>query len=189
MPDINSDYISQKLKAHTPAPEGVFRHSAVLIPIFETERGYELLFCKRSMTLRRQPGDVCFPGGGRDGDETNLETALRETWEETGIPAENIEILGQTDYVITSYGAVITPFVGLIKNTSPDRLRINPDEVEETFLVPLSFFLNREPETSLCLYKHRGSLTTSPSSISSEAEITAGARADSPSCFTSTAIR
>ncbi|HIW25107.1 MAG TPA: CoA pyrophosphatase [Firmicutes bacterium] len=147
MPDINSDYISQKLKAHTPAPEGVFRHSAVLIPIFETERGYELLFCKRSMTLRRQPGDVCFPGGGRDGDETNLETALRETWEETGIPAENIEILGQTDYVITSYGAVITPFVGLIKNTSPDRLRINPDEVEETFLVPLSFFLNREPET------------------------------------------
>ena len=99
------------------------------------------------MTLRRQPGDVCFPGGGRDGDETNLETALRETWEETGIPAENIEILGQTDYVITSYGAVITPFVGLIKNTSPDRLRINPDEVEETFLVPLSFFLNREPET------------------------------------------
>ena len=147
MPDINSDYISQKLKAHTPAPEGVFRHSAVLIPIFETKRGYELLFCKRSMTLRRQPGDVCFPGGGRDGDETNLETALRETWEETGIPAENIEILGQTDYVITSYGAVITPFVGLIKNTSPDRLRINPDEVEETFLVPLSFFLNREPET------------------------------------------
>ena len=125
----------------------MFRHSAVLIPIFETERGYELLFCKRSMTLRRQPGDVCFPGGGRDGDETNLETALRETWEETGIPAKNIEILGQTDYVITSYGAVITPFVGLIKNTSPDRLRINPDEVEETFLVPLSFFLNREPET------------------------------------------
>ena len=91
MPDINPEYISKYLSAHTPGPEGVFRHSSVLIPIFETERGYELLFCKRSMTLRRQPGDVCFPGGSREGDESAIETALRETCEEIGIEKKNIE--------------------------------------------------------------------------------------------------
>ena len=146
MPDINPEYISKYLSAHTPGPEGVFRHSSVLIPIFETERGYELLFCKRSMTLRRQPGDVCFPGGSREGDESAIETALRETCEEIGIEKKNIEILGQTDYVITTYGSIITPFAGLIKGVSPDRLKINPDELEETLLVPLKFFMNREPE-------------------------------------------
>lgn len=141
-----TDNIKNALENHIPSPEGVNRFSSVLMPIFKTDRGYELLFTKRSMELKRQPGDICFPGGSRENEESPLDTALRETWEETGIPAENIEILGQTDFVVAPYGAVITPFVGLIKNMTVNDLKLNPDEVAEVFTVPLSFFESTEPE-------------------------------------------
>ena len=106
------------------------------------------------MELKRQPGDVCFPGGSREDGETPLDTALRETWEETGIPAENIEILGQTDFVVAPYGAVITPFVGLIKNMTVNDLKLNPDEVAEVFTVPVKFFTDTEPEAHYITISH-----------------------------------
>ena len=142
--DLN--YIHNALSAHTPSPEGISRFSSVLMPVLETENGYELLFTKRSMTLKRQPGDICFPGGSREGNESDMETALRETWEETGIPPENIQILGKTDYVITAYGSVITPFVGLVKGISVNDLKFSRDEVDSVFTVPLSFFMDTVPD-------------------------------------------
>ena len=145
-PNITSETIRKTLDAHIPSPEGIRSYSSVLMPIFKTENGYELLFCKRSMSLKHQPGDICFPGGRREGTETPIETALRETYEELGISSENIEILGETDFVVTPYGAVITPFVGLINGLEPSDVILNTDEVEETFLVPLSYFMSTEPE-------------------------------------------
>lgn len=144
--DISQDFILNTLSAHKPVPEGISHYSAVLIPVFMTENGPELLFSKRSMSLKHQPGDICFPGGRREGRENALQTALRETYEEIGIPAENINILGCTDFVVTSYAAIITPFVGLVKNMTPDNLVINTDEVEETFIIPLKYFMETEPK-------------------------------------------
>lgn len=151
---LDSSAIKHILDEHMPFPEGIKRFSSILVPIIETNEGYCLVFSKRSMTLKRQPGDVCFPGGGREGNETQLETALRETYEEIGVPAENIEILGQPDYVVTAYGAVITPFVGLIKNMKIEDFKINPDEIEEIFTVPLKFFMETEPEAHYIMVKH-----------------------------------
>lgn len=37
--------------------------SAVLIPLIQKDDGYHILFEVRSKKLRRQPGEVCFPGG------------------------------------------------------------------------------------------------------------------------------
>ncbi len=142
------------LNSHTPSPESVARRSSVLIPIFSTERGYELLFCKRALTLKRQPGDVCFPGGGSENDETPIETALRETYEEIGVPAENIDVLGPTDFIVAAYGAVIRPFVGIIRNMTPDELTVSSDEVAEVFTVPLDFFMETEPEAHYVEVKH-----------------------------------
>ncbi|MEA4973819.1 putative Nudix hydrolase NudL [bioreactor metagenome] len=143
---INRDFILNTLTSHNPVPEGISRYSAVLIPIFMTEDGPELLFSRRSMTLRHQPGDICFPGGRREGRENGLQTALRETEEEIGIPSENIEVLGRTDFVVTTYAAIITPFVGIVKNMLPSDVIINPDEVEETFTIPLKYFMETEPQ-------------------------------------------
>ncbi len=150
----NMDKIRAVLNSHIPTPEAIGRRSSVLIPIFETDRDLELLFCKRAMTLKRQPGDICFPGGGMEGNETPLETALREVNEEIGVPAENIEILGSADYIVAAYGAVISSFVGLIKNMTIADLKLSSDEVDEVFTVPLEFFMNTEPEAHYVEVKH-----------------------------------
>jgi len=144
--NITRDFITETLATHKPSPEGISRYSAVLIPIFMTENGPEVLFCKRSMSLKHQPGDICFPGGRREGHEKGLETALRETEEEIGIPANNVDVLGRTDFVVTTYAAIITPFVGIIKNMTPNDVSLNPDEVEETFTIPLKYFMQTKPE-------------------------------------------
>ena len=138
--------INKILSEHTPSPEGTYRYSAVLIPLFEIENEIHILFCKRAMTLKSQPGDVCFPGGRREGDEGLQETALRETWEEIGVSPDNVEILGASDYVVTSYGSIIMPFVGLITGITIEDLKINFEEVDEIFTVPLNYFLTCEPE-------------------------------------------
>lgn len=61
--------------------------SAVLLPLIEGPKGWEILFEVRSSALTWQPGDICFPGGHREDMDRNLsDTALRETSEELGIP-------------------------------------------------------------------------------------------------------
>ena len=59
---------------------------SVLVPLVEREGGLSLLYEVRAGSLRRQPGEVCFPGGRLEGAESPEECALRETWEELGIP-------------------------------------------------------------------------------------------------------
>ena len=126
--DINTTEIKHILDNHTPRPEGKFKFSSVVLPIFVTENGSELLFSKRSMDLKRQPGDICFPGGHHENNETAEETAIRETYEELGIKKENIEIIGRPDYMLTKYGAYVIPFIGFLKNIDEKDFIINPDD-------------------------------------------------------------
>ena len=58
-----------------------YRKFAVMVPLLKQKDGIHVLFEKRSSRLNRQPGEICFPGGARDGDETPLENAVRETSE------------------------------------------------------------------------------------------------------------
>ena len=51
--------------------------------------------------MQSQPGEVCFPGGHVERGENPRDTALRETFEEIGVPIERIEVIGQGD---TLYG-------------------------------------------------------------------------------------
>lgn len=122
--------------------------SAVTLPIIKCEQGEQILFEVRSATLSRQPGEICFPGGKVESDEINcpLHTAYRETCEELGITADQIELIGELDVMITPYGAIIYPYVCLLKT---DLFYPNPSEVDRIFTVPLSFFLNNSPR----LYK------------------------------------
>ena len=60
--------------------------SAVLIPLIQVDGEWHILFEVRSLTMRKQPGDISFPGGRIDKtDPTPLAAALRETYEELGI--------------------------------------------------------------------------------------------------------
>ncbi len=133
--------IRQRLNVFQPKNNPNFqRRASVLIPLIEIRGEIFVLFTVRSKHLRSHPGQVSFPGGKQDYQDSNsLETALRETDEEIGLNPEKVEILGRIDQIISLYNYLVTPFVGLI----PSDFSPNPnlDEIEEVFKVPLSFFM------------------------------------------------
>jgi peroxisomal coenzyme A diphosphatase NUDT7 len=139
--------IVTKLKSHTPKILGSEKFSkyAVMVPLIEKEDGIHVLLEVRSLELRRQPGEICFPGGRIDAQDIDeKDAAIRETVEELGINKEQIADINPLDYMISPFGMIIYPFVGYIKH--PNRIVPNPSEVGEIFTVPLSFFINNEPE-------------------------------------------
>ena len=60
-----------------------------------TGGGPEVLLVERALTLRSHPGQIAFPGGGVDPEDTDLaDTALREAYEECGVLRAGVEVLG-----------------------------------------------------------------------------------------------
>ena len=116
--------------------------SAVLILLLEKDRESHLLFTERSYEVRFHRGQVCFPGGAREtSDRSLLDTALRETEEEIGVLAKDVEILGELDDTPTlSTGYVITPFVGAMPY--PYDFECDQRELQQIFFVPLSFLMD-----------------------------------------------
>lgn len=121
------------------------RRSAVLVPIYENDGEYYIILTKRSLDMEHHKGHMAFPGGSyeeADGDLKN--TALREAFEEVGIRAEDVEILGKLDGEATSptsSNSAITPFVGAIP--FPYEFKVNEREVDALVEVPVSSLLDR----------------------------------------------
>jgi len=114
---------------------GAEREAAVLAPVIARE-GPHLLFTKRADHLGEHPGQMSFPGGGREPSDASLrETALREAREEIGLRAPETEILGRLDDIHTVSDYAVRPFVGRV----PDRT-YEPDEreVAEIAVFPVS---------------------------------------------------
>ena len=112
--------------------------AAVLIPLFYKEGHIHILFTQRSEQVIHHKGQICFPGGSyQSSDATLLQTALRETEEEIGLVAKDVEILGELDdsSTITSR-YVISPFVALIPY--PYTFKPNHNEIKQIFSIPLS---------------------------------------------------
>ena len=131
-------YVPQMLEA---------RHSyAVLCPFAEQPDGLHLHFEVRAAALRRQPGEVCFPGGMQEPGETPEVCALRETWEELGIPREEIRVFGKSDFLCSHRGFLLQPVLAAVSPAGLAALCPSPAEVAEVFSVPLSFFRRQQPE-------------------------------------------
>lgn len=111
--------------------------AAVLLPLILRDEP-SLMFTRRTQSLARHSGQVSFPGGRSEaGDLSPVETALRETFEETGIAASFVTVAGYLDRYLTGTGFDIQPVVGLLA----DGFALTPDprEVAEVFEVPLAF--------------------------------------------------
>lgn len=68
--------------------------AAVLIAITQ-EAEPKVLLTRRSVYLNSHPGEVSFPGGKRDPQDTsNIVVALREAQEETGLNPFDVELIG-----------------------------------------------------------------------------------------------
>jgi 8-oxo-dGTP pyrophosphatase MutT (NUDIX family) len=118
--------------------------AAVLVPIFRKDGQYYLLFIKRTDRVRVHKGQISFPGGAyEERDGSLLNAALRESAEEIGLAADDIQILGELDdqeSITTNY--VITPFLGLIPH--PYHFRLDRHEVQELLEVPISALLDKD---------------------------------------------
>ena len=117
--------------------------SAVLIPLVKKEGKYHILFEVRSNNLSHQPGEICFPGGRREPDETSMQAAIRETCEELLISESNIKTYGPLDYFLSPAGMRIDAYLGELTNYNG---QFSQAEVSEIFTVPLEFFQKNKPE-------------------------------------------
>lgn len=139
--DVNVD----KIRNHIPqlVDFDTLKKFAVAITLIETEQGTEILFEERAHSMAHQPGDICFPGGKVEEGESPKEAAIREICEELLIESKQIEVIGACDIYLTGKGAAIYPFVVMLKNYNNT---FSPDEVENIFTVPVSYFKETEPK-------------------------------------------
>jgi 8-oxo-dGTP pyrophosphatase MutT (NUDIX family) len=117
----------------------------VLVPLVERNGELHLLYQLRSKTLRRQPGEVGFPGGKLEQGETPLECAIRETVEELGVPRDSIDIVGELDYIRSYNNSTTYAFLASMADADFDRT-MSRAEVQEVFSVPVNFFMETKPE-------------------------------------------
>lgn len=139
------DALKALLENRVPGVMDVERRYAVLVPLIEGENGLSLLYEVRARNMRRQPGEVCFPGGRIEGSESPTGCALRETWEELGISGENIRVLGPLDFIAHRANFLMFPILAAVDAGAAERLTPNPAEVDVTFRVPLSWLEAHPP--------------------------------------------
>ena len=124
------------------------RPAGVLVPVIERVAGLSVLLTQRSAELKHHAGQVSFPGGRmEEHDHDVVETALRETHEEVGIPPDAIDVVGYLPPMPTVTGYAITSVVGLVREGTP--LKLDHTEVEYAFEVPLAFLLDRRNQLAL----------------------------------------
>ncbi|MDE1149665.1 MAG: CoA pyrophosphatase [Azospirillaceae bacterium] len=117
------------------------RDAAVLVPLVNRPDGITVLLTQRTAHLAAHGGQISFPGGRVEPEDTDaVATALRETTEEVGLSATQVEVVGRLDTYYTRTGFRVVPVVGLVN--PPFFLQPDPREVQEVFEVPLSFILD-----------------------------------------------
>jgi 8-oxo-dGTP pyrophosphatase MutT (NUDIX family) len=138
--------------------------AAVAIVLLAGHRGRPaFLLTRRTPTLRRHAGQWALPGGRSEPGESAVEAAIRELWEEVGIPAEAVESIGLLDDYATRSGFVITPVVLLARSLL--ELAPNPDEVAAAYRVPIDRLrpiLQEHPEGPLLRLRLLGRLINPP---------------------------
>jgi len=118
-----------------------FREAAVLIPVVARQPQASVLLTQRTPHLSVHAGQIAFPGGKIDDvDATPAAAALREAEEEIGLDPALVEPIGYLTPYLTRTGYRIVP---VLARVDPDhQITMNPNEVTDTFEVPLSFLMS-----------------------------------------------
>ena len=103
------------------------RRSAVLIPLLLDGDTPKLLYTQRSKHLKHHPGQISFPGGRLEEGETGWQAAVRESFEEIGMPPHKVQQVGRIDDVSSPRGFHVECYMGLVEPFEPV---VNTNEVE-----------------------------------------------------------
>ena len=119
------------------------RKAAVLIGLFKKNDDWCFSLIRRPMNEKNHPGQIALPGGAMEKNETLMDTALREAFEEVGIKPEDVEIIGQlTPIPVPVSEYLIYPFIGVI-DYEPEWV-LNEEEVEELLILEMSELINSD---------------------------------------------
>ncbi len=127
--------------------------AAVLIAITD-ESDPKVLLTRRSLYLSNHAGEVSFPGGKRDPQDTsNIVVALREAYEETALNPFDVQLIGDLPMQKARSGMLVKPVVGLIP---PEvQLTPQPSEIDRIFFASLSSLMNAPPIPYEVRYAHQ----------------------------------
>ncbi|KAJ3193818.1 nudix (nucleoside diphosphate linked moiety X)-type motif 8 [Irineochytrium annulatum] len=140
--------------------------AAILVPLVSVGGKLSILFTVRSAKLRKHSGQVAFPGGRRDPTDASLEdAALRETFEEVGLPPERIHIIGALPSLPDRTNTMeVHPFLSYVRasgSTGPadgsdlleldieKDLKLNDDEVSSAFCMTVAELLDPTKKTMM----------------------------------------
>jgi len=128
------------------------RLAAVLIPLYQHNDDYGVIFTQRSDTVYHHRGQISFPGGGHETQDASLQhTALRESAEEIGLQPSHVQVLGQLDDLLTTgSNYLVRPFVGTIPYPYP--FILDRRETASIIEVPLPWLRQHNPPTQE--YRH-----------------------------------
>jgi len=114
------------------------RNAAVLVPFLKQENSWHILFTRRTSSLPEHSGQVAFPGGRADPDDSTPEiTALREAQEEIGLSPDDVIMLGRLQELRTITNYCVLPVVGKIP--WPYNFILAREEVSRVFTIPLEW--------------------------------------------------
>ncbi len=100
-----------------------------------------VLLTKRTSHLARHPGQISFPGGRIDPDDSGPEAAaLREAFEEIGLEPASVEVLGRLTDHVTGTGYRITPVLAVVG--AGLTYTVSAHEVEAIFELPMRVVLD-----------------------------------------------
>jgi len=130
-------------RINTPPEGSIPRPAAVLVIVTMQNDHAALVLTRRDGHLREHSGEIAFPGGRLEADETAQAGALREAHEELGIAASHLEIIGHLHsiYVPRSNHSVV-PVMAWAATIPP--MTPNPSEVAEVFLAPITDLLRAD---------------------------------------------
>ena len=141
--------IIDRLRRWPPAPAlpDTGRREAAVLLALTTPGEPEVVLVKRAEHLHSHRGQVALPGGMWDpGDASLLDTAIRESEEEIGLPPDRVTLIARLPRRETRAGVPVTPYLATIPGDI--ELRPDPRELDAVFRVPLAHLL--DPGNLVC---------------------------------------